>query len=309
MTESGGQRRGVPDLLVEQLALGELDEATAERVRARLDETGDAGEALTRLDASNAEILADYPATKVAADIRRRLEREQEAQRPKRSVLPWVLVPAAAAAAALVWVIVHDPEPTTIAEHVEIVDDGEPERTRIKGAVDPHLVIDRRTAEGHERLGAGEVVREGDLLQLSYVPAGRPQGVIVSIDGAGAVTLHHPTDEGAAPDLVEGAEVPLGHSYELDDAPSFERFVFVTREGEAPSVAAVIEAAEGLARDPERARSQPLELAGPGWEQHSLLLRKGPRAPDAEGEPGEAVPAGQDRGPEPDEQERGEDAR
>jgi hypothetical protein len=282
MSEHEGRPK-VPALLVEQLALGELDEAQANKVRAEL-----GSDDLARIDASNREILSDHPPERVAADIRRKLEL---AGKPaaSRAWIPWVLAPTMVAATALVWVVVRDDDPPTLATHVEIIDDGDPEQTRIKGGVEPHLVIDRQTPAGHERLIEDQIVRSGDLLQVSYVPAGRRHGVIVSIDGAGAVTLHHPEAAGASPTLGDADEIPLAHSYELDDAPGFERFVFVTRDGQPPTVDEVMRAAERLAEDPTAARSAPLPLAGPGWQQYSLMLRKAPTS--AEGEPTAPVPA------------------
>jgi hypothetical protein len=276
-------KRDVPALLVEQLALSELDEQAAARVRAALG----SNDALARIEASNREVLADYPPERVAAEIRRKLELSGKPA-PSHAWIPWLLAPTMVAAAALVWISVRD-EPTTLATHVEILDDGAPEQTRIKGGVEPHLVIDRRTAAGHERLVADQIVRPGDLLQVSYVPAGRRHGVIVSLDGANAVTLHHPEAPGVTPALGEGSEIPLAHSYELDDAPGFERFVFVTRDGVPPTVDEVMRAAERLAEDPTRARSAPLQLAGPGWQQHSIMLRKA--SATAEGEPTPPTPA------------------
>lgn len=276
-------KREVPALLVEQLALGELDATSAARVRDALGSS----DALARIDGSNQEILADYPPERVAVEIRRKLELSGKPT-ASRAWIPWLLAPTMVAAAALVWVSVRD-EPPTLATHVEIIDDGDREKTRIKGGVEPHLVIDRRTAAGHERLVSDQIVGSGDLLQVSYVPAGRRHGVIVSIDGAGTVTLHHPEAPGASPTLGEGSEVPLPHSYELDDAPGFERFVFVTRDGQPPTVDEVMRAAERIAEDPAQARLAPLQLAGAGWQQHSLMLRKAPAT--AQGEPTPPTPA------------------
>lgn len=278
------QKREVPALLVEQLALGELEAATAERVRREID-----GGALERIEASNAEILAQHPPARVSAEIRRRLDRESPQRKPSRAWIPWMVAPVMAAAAVLVWVVVQDEDDATVAVVAEPEKIDEREQTRLKGDVEPHLVIDRRTPGGHERLAPNQVVASGDLLQVSYVPAGRRHGVIVSLDGAGAVTLHHPENPGASPMLSEGAEVPLAHSYELDDAPGFERFVFVTRDGEPPTVDAVVRAAEKLARDPTKAGIAPLELAGAGWRQSSLLLRKA--SSTAEGGPSPGIPA------------------
>lgn len=283
--------REPPNLLVEQLALGELDEARAAPLRAELErEVADGGrDRLAEIAASNAEILADYPPERVAADIRRRLDRAEASGRRRGRSVAWMLAPALAAAAVLIWVVTRDDDAATVARVDEtttsatLVDDGDPEQTRIKGGVEPHLVIDRRTDSGHERLAAGEGVREGDLLQVSYVPAGRREGVIVSIDGAGAVTLHHPSDAADRPSLIDGPEVPLAHAYELDDAPGFERFVLVTRDGGPITVAEVIAAAEQLAATPAQAKTAPLVLSGEGWMQHSILLSK-PTATPAVGE-------------------------
>lgn len=281
--------RKVPELLVEQLALGELDGERAAKVRSDLADD----DALARIEASNQEILADYPPERIAAEIQRRAAQTDAGRKPARSVIPWLLVPTMVAAAALVWIVVRDEPETTIVRNDLKNDpkaDDKQDTTRIKGGAEPHLVVDRRTADGHERLAANDRVREGDLLQVSYVPAGARAGVIVSIDGAGTVTLHHPSDAATQPTLDEGSEVPLAHSYELDDAPGFERFLFVTRDGPPPTVAEVMRAAEQLAADPQRARSELLELQGKGWQQHSLLLRKAPVS--AEGDAPSPTPAG-----------------
>jgi hypothetical protein len=71
-------------------------------------------------------------------------------------------------------------------------------------------------------------VRAGDVLQLSVVSAGRPYGVVVSVDGRGVVTRHGPGDGTLAARLPAQGAVPLDHSYRLDDAPAFERFFLVT---------------------------------------------------------------------------------
>lgn len=289
--------RKIPDLLVEQLALGELDAAEAERVRAALArEQAETGvDRLAALEASNREILADYPPSGLAAKVRRRAEAAEPAPASKGRAL-WLLGPALAAAAVLVWVVTRDgddPGGTKVAEQtVPLVDDGQPEPTRIKGGVEPHLVVDRQTEAGRERLGPGEAVGEGDRLQLGYVAAGRDAGVILSIDGAGVVTLHHPASADAPATLVAGDEVPLDHSYELDDAPGFERFVLVTRDEGPLVVAEVVAAAERLAADPDAAQTAPLALAGEGWHQHAVLLRKPSPAGSPAPEPALGQPDG-----------------
>ncbi|MFP2913278.1 ActD protein, partial [Pyxidicoccus sp. 3LFB2] len=103
--------------------------------------------------------------------------------------------------------------------------------------------------------------RRGDVLQVSYVSGGRAHGVLVSVDGRGAVTLHHPATLSGSTALTPGETAALGHAYELDDAPEFERFLFVTAE-EPLDVASVLEAARTLASQPSEARTLPLPLPG-----------------------------------------------
>jgi len=93
--------------------------------------------------------------------------------------------------------------------------------------------------------------------------------VIVSIDGRGAVTLHFPADAGASTALEPGAHnVPDG--FQLDDAPSFERFFLVTSD--APiDVKTVVAAAEALAL--RGGSTGPLALPA-GLKQTSSIVHK-----------------------------------
>ena len=109
------------------------------------------------------------------------------------------------------------------------------------------------------------------MLQLGYVSAGRRYGAVLSVDGRGSVTLHFPESPAGSPEL-KGGTVSLPSAYELDDAPAFERFFFVTSD--APfDVGTVMESARQLAREPERARYAPLSLPEP-LSQTSITLDK-----------------------------------
>ena len=65
--------------------------------------------------------------------------------------------------------------------------------------------------------------------------------------------------------------MPLDHSYELDDAPGFERFVLVVAS-EPIDVERVLGAARQVALDSQGDR-RPLQLP-PSWAQVSLRLDK-----------------------------------
>jgi hypothetical protein len=267
-------KRPVPDWLLERLALGELDAETAADVRRRLAAEGRTPDEIAAVVAtSNREILEQLPATPTAAAIRRRAERAAAAERPARRSAFLFGAPLALLGAAAAVLLVARPWRHGATHDVT----GEQEYIGIKGVDDhsrpPRLYVYRHRAEGNQRLSDGSRAARGDLLQLAYGSRGG-YGVLLSIDGAGKVTLHWPDkDNGVAPALKAGAETRVPSSYELDDAPAFERFFLV--RAEAPfSVATAMEAARSLAAQPS-ARKQSLALP-PGFEQISLALDKTP---------------------------------
>lgn len=269
----------VPEILVEKLALGELPEVDAARVR---DSLGDDAEArLSALAREDAEILERLPPDEVAAEVRRRLAAtERDVARSRASgVSPWIpaLVLGAAAVVAWLWIRAGEEprKPDTIARSdvTSPSDDGADtsEIVYVKG--DARLWIDKKGPAGAQRLANGDVVGQGDRLQVHYDAADRELGVIVSIDGRGVATLHSPGDPEDEPALEAGGAVALDHSYELDDAPAFERFFFVTApRGEALRVSEVMKAARELAARAD-AETAPLPVRRE-LEQTSILLKK-----------------------------------
>jgi hypothetical protein len=253
--------RNVPDWLLERLALGELDAETAADVRRRLAAEGRSlDDIMAAVAASNREILAELPATPTAAAIRRRAAQATAAERPaRRRAFLWAVPVVLAGSAAIIPLLA----PTE----------------RIKGSSEaptPRLYVYRHGAAGPERLSDGSPAARGDLLQLAYRSRAGGYGVLLSVDGAGKVTLHWPDrQDGDAAALKAARETPLPSSYELDDAPAFERF-FLVRADTPFSVATAMEAARALAAQPA-ARQQALALP-PRFEQISLALDKTPAA-------------------------------
>jgi hypothetical protein len=96
-------------------------------------------------------------------------------------------------------------------------------------------------------LGDQAVLGEGNTVQLAYTaPAGERFGVIFSIDGRSAVTMHYPYRRGQSPVLVSGKRTFLDEAYTLDDAPLYEIFVMVVSE-QPLNVEAVLEEARDIA--------------------------------------------------------------
>lgn len=200
----------IPQLEIERYALGELSDERASELEATLGKEV-LLERVAAIRSSNAEVLARMPPRRFAAAV--------EQRRPAPGPSWWMVgVPVLALLAAVVVV------PRLVTAPTDGV-----EQTRQKGV--PSLHVHRQAASGAAFLERGDRVQAGDVLQLSYAAAGAEFGAVVSVDGSGMVTWHLPRHGERAVRLHTGT-VPLDHSYELDDAPDYERFVFIT--GPAP---------------------------------------------------------------------------
>jgi hypothetical protein len=258
------QKQTVSDLLLEQYSLGELSSDQERIVRAELERDESVRQRLAAIAQSNREILADYPPERIVPAIKERfLEASGRQARPRRiPTAAWAL-PAAAMVVLILSLFVRRERVT-------------PSETRLKG-LSTHLNLFRKTpAGGAEELRSGAAARQADVLQISYTAGEAKYGVILSVDGRGAITWHVPAGyqggSRAAPALDMQGQVVLPSAYELDDAPGFERFFLVYAA--APfAVGDVERAARALAARPGAAEREMLGLPG-GLGQYSLLLKK-----------------------------------
>jgi hypothetical protein len=255
----------LPDWLLERALVDEVPPQHAERVLEAIARPDVAARMRTMREQGD-RLLADLPPAAFAAEIERR--RPSVRELPSRRRWVW-LAPLAAGVAALALFLIIGRDGDRGSETRVTSNDGHGER--VKGT--PHLVVHRQRGEASEPLAHGDLARKAELLQVSYVASGARYGVIVSIDGRGVVTLHLPEHGESSAALSPRGRVALPHSYELDDAPGFERFFFITSA--APfRIEAVTTAARALARDITKARTRPLMLT-PDLTQQTFLLRKG----------------------------------
>jgi uncharacterized protein DUF4384 len=253
----------IPDLYAEQDALGELPLNQDRDMRRRLDKEPERSTRMQELQESNEQILADYPAELMAAKIILREQQTVAEFRPNIvRRLAIVGVPAALLVALAVWFLLPDSSPIKDPSKTGQV------REDIQYKGDPHLVIHRQRAAGSEELAPGDTARAGDLLQIRYVAEHAKYGVIFSIDGRGQVNLHFPLKDSGSTVLQPGKTTSLPFSYELDDAPGFERFFFVT-SAKPIEIGAIIEAARKLAAQPGKQLDLP-----PGVKQKEFLISK-----------------------------------
>jgi hypothetical protein len=254
----------LPDWLVERVALDEVPPASRERVQ-RAD-SQQLAERIAALRADNAAELAAHPAAPAVALIEDRIAAERRALSRARR-LRWLGMLSAATAAGVAVIILVGARtdrglaPTAVPDEI----------VRVKGVA--RLLAFRQDGEHAVRLEQDALVRGGDTVQLRYNAGGRRYGVIASLDGAGVVTLHYPASDAAAPEATALAPrlTALPHAYQLDDAPRFERFFFITAD--APiDVQQSVAALRALAARSDSSTAQ-LELPAT-LHQWSLRLRK-----------------------------------
>lgn len=228
----GGAGAAVPAWKLERYVLGELPAEELARLRQRVEVDEDLRRQVAALGQVDAEIRRAYPAPWMARQIRER------AARPAGGGVPrpwwqarWPLVPLAAAAMVVGLAVApllrsgeRDEERAPLALR-GLAADG----VRVKGT-GARLFLHRKMAGGSERLEDGAPARRGDLVRLEYDAAGAVYGAIVSVDGRGAVTRHLPVAGDSAAVLAQGGAVALDSSYELDDAPRWERFFLITSD-------------------------------------------------------------------------------
>ena len=245
--------REIPDYHLERYLLGELPDREMEQIRQETEQNQTLRLRLEALEQSNQELLGQYPPAWMSRQIQPRLA-------PSRPVRAWKFRPftrfwpvPVAIAALLIAVL-----PVLFA----------PETTRLKG-LEPGLALFRQTGEGYQPLEDGSLARQGDRIQIVCQAGGKEYGAILSVDGRGTVTVHLPYAGEQAVQLRQGTPDTLNFSYELDDAPAWERFYLITAD--IPFKLDGVKKA--ISRMPEVEKEGKLELPA-GLQQHLFTLKK-----------------------------------
>lgn len=273
----------IDEYSLEGYLLGELEEERCHEVQSSLEKDVSLQESLEEIEASNRDILAQYPAGLVVPLILERRQGEKGKKPSKQSgalsfFLKRVLIVSPALASVLLLLILFFPQARN--KDAGEVNKDQAEIINIKGEgpqqIDltrTQLLIHRKRNSHVELLRNGAPGKAGDLLQLGYISAKEPYGIILSIDGQGRVSLHFPGTKDLPASLVCHQKILLPNAIELDNAPAFERFFFITSNSPL-EVAGILKAAEKLAKDIHRARKEVIPLPG-DINQYSLIILKG----------------------------------
>ena len=228
---------GRKERILEQINAGELspDKYIGENIFADL----------TAIKNSDKALLEKYPAEEVKKAVLEKLQAGKAEYAAPRRYLNIRVIGAVAAAlclAVLVPVTVSRNSASSAAGGNGIITEQSEARIKGKGAV---LHVYKKTETEPLLLKNGSKVSAGDTIQLSYIASGKKYGAVISVDGNGVVTQHLPESGSDAVALSSEGEIPLDYSYKLDNAPDFERFIFMT-SNEPFSFNGVLNAAESL---------------------------------------------------------------
>lgn len=209
---------GKEERLLESIHTGELDKAeyTGSLSAEELDKK------LADLAKDDETILATYPAANIWAAIE---EKKKKAPKPQKkfihqfSIRQWTMLAAAVFCVALILPINSINKNETILSSSGV---------RTKGSVGKNFNLYAQGENQILRLQDNAKVKEGDLIQISYRASGEMYGMILSVDGNGIITQHFPDSKSVSGKLLSGSEIFLDFSYQLDNAPLFEKFIFVT---------------------------------------------------------------------------------
>ena len=234
--------------ILEQIKAGELPaSAYAEFAGAG----GNLFSEISALEDSDREILAAYPASAMQAAVAAKLASSKFSR--NRFHWTWNLQHVLACAAVLCLALMI---PLFVArgtgagvagkmsDAVGITVSDAADESRAKG-VGTRMYLYKKVGDDAVKLSDSDSVSAGDIIQISYIASGAKYGAIVSVDGNGVVTQHYPEYGYTSALLETNGEIPLDYSYQLDDAPAFERFMLIT--GDKPfTVSGIVDAVDSF---------------------------------------------------------------
>jgi hypothetical protein len=266
---------------LERFLLGELSEEESVEIQKRISEDVALQTKIEELESSNRAILARYLPSNVRAQIENRIEEARHFPPLSRLMIQFfsvrriIYVSSVFVSAVLILLFIQPGRKDKIGT---LPFDSSSDISLVKGlsGIDfstTQLLVFRKSRDSVEILHDGNRAKVGDLLQLAYIAAQKKYGMILSLDALGNITLHLPSSLSGSTELEIHTKAFLPFAIELDDAPDFERFLFITSDSPI-DVAHVLSQARKLASDPVQAEKGRLDLPQ-DFNQYSVLILKG----------------------------------
>ncbi|MFC2160473.1 hypothetical protein ACFLRX_02345 [Acidobacteriota bacterium] len=274
----------INEYYLERYALGELPEEEEKNILRLASNNPEIKAALDKIEQSNQNILSLYPASNVLESLHS-LSNHGIDKKDNRRFFEMLFFPSSkriltisSACTAVLLLFFFFILPNINRKPIINPYDVGQDFSLVKGisSIDltkTQLLVFRKNNDEIEVVDSGTLLNKGDILQLAYVAADNPYGIILSIDGRGTLTLHFPEEKNESTELILNKRSLLPHAMELDDAPHFERFFFITSKNKI-NVEDVLILTEYLVKNPARVRESELDLPE-GMDQYSVLILKG----------------------------------
>lgn len=233
--------------ILEQIKAGELPASEYAKLGFDGQNGGNLFEELSALEKSDREILTVYPAAAMQAAVATKLANSKFTK--NRFGWNWNIQHVLACAAVLCLALmipffVTKGSSAKMSDAIGVTLESATDESRAKG-VGSRIYLYKKVGDNAVKLADSDSVSAGDIIQISYIASGAKYGAIVSVDGNGVVTQHYPEYGYTSALLETNGEIPLDYSYQLDDAPSFERFMLIT--GDKPfTVSGIVDAVDSF---------------------------------------------------------------
>ena len=252
-------KKNISDIVLERYVLGELPSEQMRAISAAIESDETLRIRVNEIRSSDDEIREKYPFEVFAAKI----GRSRKGAAGKKYSLRKMLVPATSACVLLLAFGIYKTLPVFYSPYDDT--------TLVKGG-EASLLVYKFEEKRPEIIESGAHAAPGDLLQLGFVVSKPVNCVIFSIDGNRKVTLHYPYEKKLSTRIESAGKAMLKESYELDDAPSFERFFIVTSETDFTADEIIGKAAD-FAAGSRNIKKETLVL-GESFNQDSMLVIK-----------------------------------
>lgn len=251
--------RKIPDIILEQYFLGELPSEKMIEIRSLLDSDDSLRKRIKLIEKSNNEFLKTYPFSKTF--IQGSLSDKGRKSKNSRFRKIFIFPSAALALAAC----------TLLFFKISPLFDPIDNSVIIKGNAE-NLFLYRKNGNQADVLKNGDSAKKNDILQIAYqIPKDR-YCIIFSIDGNSSVTLHYSSSDKSAPEDSAPGKIFVPESYQLDDAPFFERFFMITSDKKIHGDD-ILSRAEKFALDRDKVVSESFPV-GNSFSQQSVLIVK-----------------------------------
>jgi hypothetical protein len=214
----------ITDFDIEQFILGEVESEKRDFILNELNSSSELRSKVEKIKLENVRFLEENPAHLMVTQIENKSLRK-ELDKPLYSS-KWLAIPTVTLVLLMTFIIPSE----YFSQNGNVVGvwSSSSYEERIKGE-EFSMQIHRKTSNSVSLLSDSMKVSEGDLLQISIKYLVSTFAAVLSVDGRGVVTTHFP-NEGYQGELKNQGLYILPFSYELDDAPKYEKFYLITSD-------------------------------------------------------------------------------